>query len=492
MGKECKYPLADARGSVALPDPKIVPKNKKFQRSTMVRNIRNPRASAQRAKRTLAIKRLSLRSLRTLRRSFVFPAYRAMITRQRGPFMKKFLLVLLLLVPGSNAPAPPVSNIEIVESIPAETSLDNPEIRNTREVWLEMIGRARTTLDLEQYYISDEPGKQLAGVLATIDSAAGRGVRVRILVDARMYSTYPASADALAKRPNIEVRRIDFGAIAGGVQHAKYFVVDGKEVFVGSQNFDWRALEHIHELGLRIHDTQIAAAYEDIFNLDWQLAALKPEAIKTFAVPKRTYQVPIRVEAGPGESAVLFPTFSPSHLVPDSTLWDERAIVEIIDGARKSLTLQFLSYSPDDRQGSRYAAIDDAIRRAPHRGVKVRMIVSDWQKGTTAVPALKDLAGTPGIEVAFTAIPEWSGGYIPFARVEHCKYIVADDTKFWLGTSNCEKNYFYRSRNLGIVCTSLNLAGALSKIFLKSWNSPYKQLITQTGQYTPREHGEKK
>jgi phosphatidylserine/phosphatidylglycerophosphate/cardiolipin synthase-like enzyme len=415
-----------------------------------------------------------------------------MITKQTGPFMKKLLLILLLLVPSINAPAPPVPNIEIVESIPVETSLDNPEIRNAREVWLEMIGRARKTLDLEQYYISDEPGKKLAGVLAAIDSAAGRGVKVRILVDARMYATYPESADKLAKRPNIEVRRIDFGAIAGGVQHAKYFIADSKEVFVGSQNFDWRALEHIHELGLRISDNQVAGAYGDIFGLDWQLAALKPDAIKTFAVPKKTYRIPIRVEAAAGDSAVLFPTFSPQGLIPESTLWDERAIVELIDGSKRSLTLQFLSYSPDDRQGIRYATIDDAVRRAARRGVKVRMIVSDWQKGTPAVPALKDLAGTPNIEVAFTAIPDWSGGYIPFARVEHCKYIVADGTKFWLGTSNCEKSYFYRSRNLGIVCTSPNLAGTLSKIFLKSWNSPYKQLITQTGEYTPREHGEKK
>jgi hypothetical protein len=33
-GKEFKYPLADARGSVVLPDSKIVPKNKKSQRGT--------------------------------------------------------------------------------------------------------------------------------------------------------------------------------------------------------------------------------------------------------------------------------------------------------------------------------------------------------------------------------------------------------------------------------------------------------------------------
>jgi hypothetical protein len=31
---EFEYPLAYARGSVVRPDPKVVPKNKKFQRST--------------------------------------------------------------------------------------------------------------------------------------------------------------------------------------------------------------------------------------------------------------------------------------------------------------------------------------------------------------------------------------------------------------------------------------------------------------------------
>jgi len=196
--------------------------------------------------------------------------------------MKKLILALLLLVSPIIGPAPAAPDIEIVESIPAGTSLDNPEIRDTREVWLEMIGEARKTLDLEEYYISDEPGKMLEDVLAAIYSAAGRGVKVRVLVDARMVRTYPESVDGLSRRRNVEVRRIDFGAIAGGMQHAKYFIVDGKQVFVGSQNFDtfdgakprflnrgkkrrsvstlsiprasargvewvdWRALEHIH------------------------------------------------------------------------------------------------------------------------------------------------------------------------------------------------------------------------------------------------------
>ncbi len=263
-------------------------------------------------------------------------------------------------------------------------------------------------------------------------------------------------------------------------------------MFFHSQNFDWRALDHIHELGLRINNGQVATAYGDVSNLDWRLASLKPEEIKAFSLPRKTYGTSIRVAGTAGDVAVLFPTFSPLNWIPDSALWDERAMVALMDGAQRALTLQFLSYSPLGRQGDRYAAIDDAIRRAAKRGVKVRMIVSDWEKGSPAVSALKELAAIPNVEVTFTAIPEWTGGYISFARVEHCKYMVADGKKFWLGTSNCERSYYYGSRNLGIVCASRQLAGKLAEIFLKSWNSPYKELITQNGEYAPREHGEKK
>jgi len=164
----------------------------------------------------------------------------------------------------------------------------------------------------------------------------------------------------------------------------------------------------------------------------------------------------------------------------------------LINGARKTLTLQFLSYSSFDRQGGRYESVDIAIRDAARCGVKVRMIVSDWEKGSPSVGALKDLSGIRNIEVAFTSIPDWSGGYIPFARVEHCKYMVADSQRFWLGTSNCEKSYFDSSRNLGVVCTSARLAGTLAGIFDKSWNSPYRQMKSRDGEYPAREHGERK
>jgi phosphatidylserine/phosphatidylglycerophosphate/cardiolipin synthase-like enzyme len=407
--------------------------------------------------------------------------------------MKKLLLSLLLACCSSLlAQTSPFRDIEIVESIPTGTTLDNPDIRNAREVWVEMIGHAQRSLDIEEFYISNERGHWIEDILAAVYAAADRGVKVRIIVDARMYKTYPASVDSLGRYPNIESRRIDFGNVAGGIQHAKYFIVDQQEVFVGSQNFDWRALEHIHELGLRINNKEIANEFGEIFNLDWKLSSMSPEETKKLTVALRSFKTPVLFKGQSGETAEVWPTFSPIGWIPDSTLWDERAIVQVINDARQTLTLQFLSYSPLERRGGTYEVIDNAIRNAARRGVNVRMIVSDWEKGSPAVRTLKELAAIPNIQVAFTSIPEWSGGYVSFARVEHCKYVVADGERFWLGTSNCEKSYFYSTRNLGITGRSISLALTLKRIFDKSWNSQYKELITQDGDYKPREHGERR
>jgi phosphatidylserine/phosphatidylglycerophosphate/cardiolipin synthase-like enzyme len=215
--------------------------------------------------------------------------------------MKKSLLILLLVCPLLlRAQTSPFADIEIVESIPIGTTLDNPDIRNAHEVWLEMIGHAQKALDIEQFYISNEPGKLLEDVLSAIYQAASRGVKVRIIVDARMYKTYPGSVDSLGRCHNIETRRIDFGAAGGGIQHAKYFIVDGNEVFMGSQNFDWRALEHIHELGLRIKQQKIAQTYSDVFELDWQIASMSQEQVKLLKVPTRSFGPPVRFTARDG------------------------------------------------------------------------------------------------------------------------------------------------------------------------------------------------
>lgn len=383
--------------------------------------------------------------------------------------------------PAQTADAPV---LEFVESVPAETVLDDPAVPEARGVWPAMIAAARRTLDIEQFYISDKAGEALDTVLSAVVEAVKRSVRVRCIVDARMFRTSPEAVDRL-RGAGVHVRTIDFRRIAGGVQHAKFFIVDNETVFLGSQNFDWRALSHIRELGLRIRHPEAARFVRSVFETDWALAADPDTVVHRAAVSAGPFLI-----AGAGRDTIrLVLTGSPRALLPDTGAWDEEHLVRLIDGARREVCLQFLSYERKNRSGGDFPVLDEAIRRAAARGASVKMIVSDWAKATPAEADLKALAALPRVEIRFSAIPEWSGGYIPYARVEHCKFVLVDGGRFWLGTSNAGESYFRTSRNLGAVVESDALGAHLRSWFHRSWDGPYVESVVPGRTYRFREHG---
>src|SRR5205814_51989 len=116
--------------------------------------------------------------------------------------------------------------------------------------------------------------------------------------------------------------------------------------------------------------------------------------------------------------------------------------------------------------------LDAALRRAAARGVHVRLVISDWIIGGRGLKALEDLARVPGIEIKLSHVPDWSQAYIPFARVEHCKYMVADTTTTWVGTSNWEPSYFLKLRNVAVTLLNRPLATAARRVFEASWTAP--------------------
>jgi len=148
---------------------------------------------------------------------------------EAGRVVMKILFVILALAI-TNVRA---ADVEIVQSVPLETTLAAPGIRHAQDVWVEMIGAAKSTLDLEQFYVSDKKGEALEPVLRAVEDAARRGVRVRLLADTKFYKNYPESIDHIGKIRNCEARLVDGKVFGGGVQHAKFFIVDGMNSFVG-------------------------------------------------------------------------------------------------------------------------------------------------------------------------------------------------------------------------------------------------------------------
>ena len=365
--------------------------------------------------------------------------------------------------------------IALVESPPVETTLDHPDVANAADEWVAMIDGARRTLDFAEFYASEPEANEhveskLTPVIAAIERAVARGVRVRFLADTVFAPKYPETLERL-RRAGAVVRIIDFGKRGGGILHAKYFVVDRAEAFVGSQNFDWRALTHIQEMGVHVSSPAFAGALLDILDTDWELAA---GGAATARVHGRDVG---ELHARTGEHVTL--TASPKGWLPDESSWELPKLVAMLDGATRTVHVQVLTYKTKERDGSPFPTLDDALRRAAARGVHVQLLVSEWasKPGSDSRQVLESLAKQPNVEVRVIAIPRWSGGDIPFARVAHAKYMVVDGARAWVGTSNWEGDYFTKSRNVGVIVEGGKLPARLDGIFSDGWGGTYGKVL---------------
>jgi len=376
--------------------------------------------------------------------------------------------------------APPAA--ELVETAPIETTLDTPGQRTCADIWLEMIAAARSSIDLGQFYASNQQPSRLEPIVEALEAAVARGVRVRFLAEKSFVKVYPDTLDRLASA-GAKIRHFDLRSAPGGrgVLHAKYFIVDDRDAFFGSQNFDWRALEHNYELGMRVRSPAFVAGLAAIFAADWARAGGEPVDSTDGAngAARRGIDHPAAAAHDP-----ITLVASPRDLGPPGVPWDLPRIIELLDSATTTITVQALGYRAD-ADGGPWLELEAPLLRAAARGVSVRLLFADWAKRPRSIAGLQKLARIPHIEVRLTTIPVWSGGFIPFARVTHGKALVVDGKRAWLGTSNWEKDYFYNSRNVGAIIDEPTLAGALAARFAAVWQSPYAIPVDPDAAYSP-------
>jgi len=423
-----------------------------------------------------------------------------MIPRLASHYLATAIVLLIATGPAdaqtNSTPTP--GTITFVESVPAETTLDLPELEEAAVVWPRVIAAAHKTIRIASFYYSrigdgrdaSAPAgtpDRLVPSLDALQAAARRGVKVELLADKKFMSNYPEVPYLIGETDGAIARALDAGRMWGGILHAKYMLLDDDTFFVGSQNWDWRALDQIHELGVLVKQPDLAAKLGKIYDLDWHLATHPEEAtdsaptaeVNLFTLPG----VPLKTKDGSTVQGII--AASPRRALPTDVPWDLPLLVDLIDSARDSVHLQLLSYGVTDREGRLFDDLDRALRRAAVRRVDVRIILSNWSKSKYKLPWIKSLAVLPHIAVRFTNIPEYSKGFIPFARVEHAKYLTVDGKGLWIGTSNWARNYFHDSRNISLFCLGQGAPAEPDRFFALSWYSEYAEVVTPEGQYTP-------
>ena len=365
-------------------------------------------------------------------------------------------------------PQLPDESLVLGETAPVESGLDDPQIDEAWRIWLAMIGAARQRLDIAQFYIANKAGSRLDAVLVAMEAAARRGVKVRVLVEDKLCATYPKTVARLAGTPGIELRRWKTRQTLGGILHAKYFIVDGREAWFGSQNFDWRSLIHIHELGARLRSKGLVGGLARLFEADWALAG---GATREAALVPLAHSVTATVTFG-DQAVRATLVASPKGWLPPGVGWDLPELIALIDSAKVRVRVQLLSLHLKERKGGQIDGLVAAMRRAGERGVQVQMLLSHWMRRRSRIVDALKLQAIAGVTVRLLEVPASSEGFVPFSRVIHAKYAVVDGQRAWLGTSNWSWGYFHKSRNVGLLVDGAPFAGALDRVFERAWSHP--------------------
>jgi cardiolipin synthase len=117
---------------------------------------------------------------------------------------------------------------------------------------------AHETLDVVNPYVTDR------GMIRRIESAARRGVRVRLFVPANANNWACAAAQQFHHATLLDagVRILEYPTML----HAKAFVRDGEELLAGTCNLEAWSLERFFEIDLRIRSTAVAAQFDERFS----------------------------------------------------------------------------------------------------------------------------------------------------------------------------------------------------------------------------------
>jgi cardiolipin synthase A/B len=236
---------------------------------------------------------------------------------------------------------------------------------------IELIRRAEDYILIDSFLLTEHPRSR--AVLSELQSAIGRGVRVRFIVDsASFYRTYPMSKEPVPAivpyARSLGIPLVEYNPIRGkrivtlfGLlyrDHRKFWIVDGRVAVVGGQNVDHDSLRGPGDSGgidamLEFSSAGAIAELRDSFIREWN--SYSTEGLSPVDFPVRDCPADVKVRVidqardKPGRVTAMFDYLFRS-------------------ARREMLFVQCYTYlSP---------GLVDRIKKATSRGVEVRFILS--------------------------------------------------------------------------------------------------------------------
>lgn len=397
--------------------------------------------------------------------------------------------------------------IVLVESIPEGLQFNSSSAHpSIFQAWMGLMDEARSSVDVASFYwtltnedthTQEETADQGEAVLQKLAELSGK-LSVRIAVNTPQESQ-PQDDLRLLRDSGADIRKVNMRELTSGVLHTKFWVVDKKHIYIGSANMDWRSLTQVKELGAVVYNCScLAADLEKIFEAYWFLGESKsipspwPASFSTLYNKDTPLQLPLNNTPSDVYLSSSPPSFCAAGRTPDL-----QSILSVMEDAQSFIYIAVMNYLPtmEFSHPKRYwADIDTQLRRVAYeKRIKVRLLISCWGSTQPVMfPFLKSLASVYDpkskldIQVRLFVVPATpKQKEIPFARVNHNKYMVTDKIAY-IGTSNWSGDYFVSTAGSALVVNQTasgsqepTVQSQLRDVFERDWSSAYSTPLTQ-------------
>ncbi|XP_077588982.1 5'-3' exonuclease PLD3 [Stigmatopora nigra] len=395
--------------------------------------------------------------------------------------------------------------VHLVESIPQGLYPSSPSPQqSTAANWLRLLDKANSSVNIAAFYVSlrsnlsqfaetdDAQGRKVFEQLKQLPS---KHVKLKIAVNGPQSVTQDTKELAEA---GANIREVDLTSLTRGILHTKLLVIDQKHFYLGSANMDWRSLTQVKEVGVAVEDcTCLAQDAARIFEMYWSLNGSLPLYWPARFSALSSSQHPLQLNIN-GVAAQVYLSSAPPQISARGRSDDLTTILSVIDDAREFVFISVMDYLPlsEFTKPLRFwPAIDSALRAAScTRGVKIRLLVSCWEHSPAAMFTFLQsllILNRPStkcdVEVKIFTVPSTAEQMkIPFARVNHAKYMVTDRV-LYIGTSNWSENYFTQTAGVGLVVNQTDsavkpghrtLQSQAEELFLRDWRSHYSSSLS--------------
>ncbi|XP_015976948.2 5'-3' exonuclease PLD4 [Rousettus aegyptiacus] len=408
---------------------------------------------------------------------------------------------------GGRAPQPQPDSCQLVlvESTPQDLpfAAGSPSAQPLAQAWLQLLDTAQESVHVASYYwsltgndigVNDSSSQPGEALLRKLQQLLDRNVSLAVANSLPTLARNSTDLQDLAAR-GAQVRHVPMGRLTRGVLHSKFWVVDGRHVYMGSANMDWRSLTQVKELGAIIYNcSRLARDLDKTFQTYWVLGV--PQAVLPRHWPWNlsshiNHLQPLRARFD-GVPTTAYFSASPPQLCPHGRTRDLDALLAVIRAARQFIYASVMEYLPTTcfRHPPRYwPVLDNALREAAfNRGVRVRLLVScGLNTNPRMFPYLRSLqafsnpqAGV-SVDVKVFIVPVGKHANIPFSRVNHGKFMVTEKAAY-IGTSNWSEDYFSSTSGVGLVVSQrapsaqpveTTVQEQLRQLFERDWSSRY-------------------